>query len=550
MKSYSMYRQAGIVTLLMFCFQGLFSQSEEQKIFFDKIGKATIESQAYYYRQKQSDEATHYKSYYVNGGNVYFDGKIISPSSNDESQNVYTGLCFWFFKNGKKKYSKTFDATGVENGTSTYYYESGKIWKEIEYTKGQVADGRYTEYNEDGQVNRIFEEDFTNNNNDWDVYTSDKTSAKISNGSLEITAMIPAGAARYISLPFQSPEFAIEAVINLEKLKDGSKAGLIYGFKDWENYNYFYITGSSFYVGFVYEGVNSISADGMYSSDIKKKAANSIKIISDGDKNIYSINGEIQYSHSRTKNFGSNIGFAVSGKTSVTVEKFILKEIDYKSFSNTATSNSDMDVKSSGSGLIFSEKGYVVTNYHVIDNANKIMVEVNHMGVSKSYAATVVQKDIDNDLALLKITDEIKIAPIPYSFKEGGGAEVGAAVFTMGYPHALSGMGKEAKFTDGKISSKTGYNNAINTYQTSIAVQPGNSGGPLFTDKAQLVGVINSSITNAENVSYAIKLNYVKNLIELLAESVDLPASQSLSNAPLEEKVKAISNYVVLIKIK
>ena len=71
-------------------------------------------------------------------------------------------------------------------------------------------------------------------------------------------------------------------------------------------------------------------------------------------------------------------------------------------------------------------------------------------------------------------------------------------------------MGKAAKFTDGKISSKTGYNNAINSYQTSIPVQPGNSGGPLFNDKAQLIGVINSAIKDADNVSYAIKLSLSK----------------------------------------
>jgi S1-C subfamily serine protease len=540
-----------VILLLVLCTQSLFSQSEDTKVYFGKTGKAATTAQAYYYREKQSDSPTHYKSFYVNGGSLYFDGNIVTASIDDEAMNVYNGLCVWYFRNGKKKYSKTFDATGIENGPATYYYESGKIWKEMEYAKGQIVDGRYTEYNEDGQVNRIFEEDFDNNNNDWDVYTSDKTSAKISNGSLEITSFIPAGAARYISIPSQSSEFALEAVINLEKLKEGSKAGLIFGFKDWENYNYFYITSTSFYIGTVYEGVNSTSADGMYSSDIKRKAPNTIKIICDGEKNFYSINGEIQYSHSRTKNFGNNIGFAVSGKTSVSIDKLIYKEIGYKSSSNSSSSSSsDLDIKSTGSGLIFSEKGYIITNYHVVDNANKIVVEQNNMGVTKSYNAIVVQKDIDNDLALLKITDEFKIAPIPYSFKEGGGVDVASTVFTIGYPHALSGMGKEAKFTDGKISSKTGYNNAINTYQTSIPVQPGNSGGPLFTEKAQLVGVINSAITNAENVSYAIKLNYVKNLIELLPETVEIPSSQSLSNASLEEKIKVISNYVVLIKIK
>ncbi|HKC68532.1 MAG TPA: trypsin-like peptidase domain-containing protein [Bacteroidia bacterium] len=539
--------------LLLLGLQFGFSQNNNPKIYFDKGGKSTDQEQARYYYRQKTDAANSYKSYYVNGGALFFEGKIRAANNEDENLNVYTGTCIWYYKNGKKKFTRNFNAEGVEQGTSFSYYESGKLWKEVEYSNGQIVNGRYTEYNEDGQSNRIFEEDFSNNNNDWDLYTSDKTSAKISNGSLELSAFTPAGNSRYISLPSQSSEFALEAVINIEKLKDGSKAGIIFGFKDWQNYNYYYISASSFYVGLVYEGVNSISVDGMYSSAIKKKSENSIKIISDGERNTYSINGEIQYANSRSKNFGSNIGFAVSGKSTVNIEKLIFKEIDYKTAaSNNNTPNSDMDVKATGSGLLFTVDGYILTNNHVIDNSNKVIIELHNGSLTKSYNATVVQKDIDNDLAILKINDEsfASLASIPYSFKESGGSDVGASVFTIGYPLALSGMGKEAKFTDGKISSKTGYNGAINSYQTSIPVQPGNSGGPLFNDKAQLVGVINAGILDADNVSYAIKLSYVKNLIELLPGSVVLPASQSLSAAPLEEKIKAISNYVVLIKIK
>ena len=537
-------------TLLLLSTTNLFAQSGE-KNFFDKSGKTTEQTQAYYYRQK-ADGQDHYKAFYVNGGSLYFDGKITTASNEDENQNIYTGICTWYYKNGNKKIVRNFNTSGVENGTSFYYYESGKMWKEIEYANGQIRNGRYKEYNEDGQSSRIFEEDFENNNNDWDVYSSDKTSAKISNGSLELSSYVPAGASRYISLPSQSSEFTLEALINIEKLKEGSKAGLIFGFKDWQNYNYFYITSTGFYVGLVYEGVNSVEADGMYSSAIKKKGSNNIKILSNGEKNIYSINGEIQYTNVRTKNYGSNIGFAVSGKSVVNIEKMIFKEIDYKGSSSFGNSNSDIDVKATGSGLIFTSSGYILTNYHVIENANKILIEIHTNGVTKSYNATVSQKDIDNDLAILKINDESfkPLNPIPFSFKGSGGVDVGASVFTIGYPFALSGMGTEAKFTDGKISSKTGYNNAINSYQTSIPVQPGNSGGPLFDTKAQLIGVINSGILEADNVSYAIKLSYVKNLIELLPESVDLPANQSLSMASLEEKIKAISNYVALIKIK
>ena len=139
---------------------------------------------------------------------------------------------------------------------------------------------------------------------------------------------------------------------------------------------------------------------------------------------------------------------------------------------------------------------------------------------------------------------------IKYSFKENGQLDVGATVFTIGFPHALTGMGKDAKFTDGKISSKTGYEGAVNSFQSTIPVQPGNSGGPVFNDSGQLVGVINATMNNTDNVSYTIKLNYIKNLIELLQDKVDLPSDNSISKSSLEEKIKVLTNFVVLIKVK
>jgi S1-C subfamily serine protease len=127
---------------------------------------------------------------------------------------------------------------------------------------------------------------------------------------------------------------------------------------------------------------------------------------------------------------------------------------------------------------------------------------------------------------------------------------VGTSAFTIGFPLALSGMGKEAKYTDGKVSSKTGYNGSLSTFQTSIPVQPGNSGGPVFNNNGELMGLINASVSQTDNVSYAVKLNYIKNLIEAVGETSALPSDKSLQGLTLEEKIKILSTYVTLIKIK
>lgn len=528
-----------------------FSQNMAEKIYFDKNGKSTTSTSAYYYRVPMDGEGN-YKSFYQNGGALFFEGKITKADRDDESKNKYDGLCKWYYKNGKNRMIRTFNSKGQENGTSSYYFETGKIQKEIEYTDGSVVNNRYKEFDESGSAQRIFEEDFSNNNNDWDLYVGSKSASQLYRGSLELTSFTDEGTSRYISVPIESKEFIIEAEMNTASLKDGDRAGIIYGFKDWQNFHYFFITNSSFYAGTVYEGVSDARAEGMFCSSVVANGKNNLKILTNGDKILFSVNGEIQLSSGKLRNFGSNVGVLVTGKSAFSVDKLIVKELEFSSVGNDNNSNSaDVEVKASGTGLLFTKNGYILTNHHVIENSNKVIIEFTVGNITGSYSAKVVTSDKENDVAILKIDDPAfkQVDKIPFSFKEGG-VEVGASVFTIGYPYALSGMGREAKFTDGKVSAKTGYNNAINSFQTSIPVQPGNSGGPVFTEKCQLTGLISATIRQTDNVSYAVKLNYIKNLIELLPETIDIPNDQSLSGLSLEEKIKALSKFSVLIKIK
>ena len=113
-------------------------------------------------------------------------------------------------------------------------------------------------------------------------------------------------------------------------------------------------------------------------------------------------------------------------------------------------------------------------------------------------------------------------------------------------------MGKEIKVTEGIISSKSGIMGDITTYQITAPIQGGNSGGPLFDNKGNLIG-INSSRFNSyetENVNYSIKSSYVLNLIDVLPKTIDLPSSTKLQSLPLTKQIKEISKYVVLIKVK
>ncbi|MDB2661383.1 serine protease, partial [Flavobacteriaceae bacterium] len=206
-----------------------------------------------------------------------------------------------------------------------------------------------------------------------------------------------------------------------------------------------------------------------------------------------------------------------------------------------------------GSGVIISKSGHIITNHHVIKDAEKIEVEFMIEGELQKFNAEVVQVDKTNDLAVLKIFDMNfdGVSEPPYNFKFRG-SDVGTKVYAFGYPMALTVMGKEIKVTDGMISSKSGFDGDITTYQITAPIQGGNSGGPLFDEQANLIGINSSGIRKdiADNVAYSIKTSYVSNLLDVLPKSIELPSSTKLKSLPLTEQIKEISKYVVLVKVK
>ena len=109
-------------------------------------------------------------------------------------------------------------------------------------------------------------------------------------------------------------------------------------------------------------------------------------------------------------------------------------------------------------------------------------------------------------------------------------------------------MGDEIKLTTDVISSKTGFQGDVSLYQISAPVQPGNSGGPLFDSKGNLIGIVSSKHMGAENVGYAIKTSYLMNLVESAVTSSVIPGNNSISGLPLTEKVKSVKDFVFFIE--
>ena len=161
-----------------------------------------------------------------------------------------------------------------------------------------------------------------------------------------------------------------------------------------------------------------------------------------------------------------------------------------------------------GSGFFITRDGYFITNYHVIDGAEEVIV----LRSGKTYAAEVIAKSKDSDLALLKLEGVFH----PVSLAETNGCEVGQEVFLAGYPKPeLQGL--ETKVTKGIISSRTGFMGDANLYQIDAAIQGGNSGGPAGDKFGNVIGVAVAQLRNAQLVTYIIKLNV---LYEFLPKGV------------------------------
>ena len=215
------------------------------------------------------------------------------------------------------------------------------------------------------------------------------------------------------------------------------------------------------------------------------------------------------------KTDGTQLSASEVYKNNVNSTVGITTEISTNYFGYTTTA------AASGSGFIITEDGYIVTNYHVIDGANKVKVTTYD---NTSYDAEIVGSDESNDIAVLKI-DATGLEAVTLGDSEA--LSVGDNVVAIGNP-----LGELTfTLTSGVVSAMdrqitTSNSVMMNLIQTDCAINSGNSGGALFNMYGEVVGVTNakyssnsSTEASIDNIGFAIPINTVKDIVTSIIEN-------------------------------
>jgi len=167
--------------------------------------------------------------------------------------------------------------------------------------------------------------------------------------------------------------------------------------------------------------------------------------------------------------------------------------------------------RSLGSGFIIDKEGFIVTNNHVVENADQIKVR---LADEREFDAKIIGRDNKTDLALIQIEGAKELSPLKMGDSEK--LEVGSWVLAVGSPFGL-----EQTVTAGIVSAKGRFIGAgpyDDFIQTDASINPGNSGGPLLNMNGEVIGINTAIVAQGQGIGFAIPVNLAQNIIAQLKE--------------------------------
>ena len=211
-----------------------------------------------------------------------------------------------------------------------------------------------------------------------------------------------------------------------------------------------------------------------------------------------------------------------------------------------APAESNIPFITGGTGFLIDTKGYIVTNAHVVKDAQHVAVQSSN---GKDLFAKVIYSDIEKDIAILKITDKNykPVSSIPYSIRRNGG-DLAEAIFTMGYPR------NDIVYGNGYIASKTGYNGDTLSCQITIPANKGNSGSPVLNKNGEVIGILSKKENTVEGAAFALRSKYIFEAVNELQKdssykNIKLPVASTLKGKERTQQVNSISGFVFMVKV-
>ncbi len=586
---------------------GLFSQSKDT-IYYNSEWELANSSEHDYYIIKEGNKkngafTAYYKSgkircnFYCNEINyedienskfeskmtIYSkEGKIIIEGNYENG--LKSGKWNYFTDLGVKDVEEEYEK-GILNGMYARYYDNNKLYEKGNMTNGKKNGDWVSKYydgalksiynykdslvtpichicNEYKKCKAVINNPFNKNSIQSDWTCNDTLAYTQIDEGLLVTFNKETKSNFYIDLQVPWKEYDdISFEVTFKNTENSAlEYGLIWNENLIENtYNQFIVTNQSEFI--IYNVEDNVYLGNKFEKTesllLEPGEENILKISTKGNQVYYSINGDLVDTQKITNFEGSLFKIMVFNNKDIDDESIILKNFIFKDTEEYSSVENGLEQgkfewTGSGSGFYVSNEGYIVTNYHVVENANEVWIKCKQDGIYQKFKAEIIQKDVSNDLALIKITDSAfkTLKEIPYSILSGT-SPLGSNVFTLGYPLAYV-IGENVKYTSGNISSNCGMYNDVTSYQMTVPVQPGNSGGPLFDTNGNIVGVVvaqlNKELYGSENVNYAIKSNIVKNIVDMVPNLTLKKRNTKMNKLTQVEKINLLSDFVVMIQ--
>lgn len=511
-----------------------------------------------------------YQHYHPNG-NLQFETYV-------NHRGDFEGRTLTYHENGNYRQIGTYNDTGEEDGNWAYFDEQGKLISFEMYEDGQLAEGKFYTITADGlwQYNDVYDIDRIENNQDfWIEYNTIGDRKYQIQRFINEQLFVPISKNEtYIrTLPLSvnpNDRFGIylDASAMKSQVKKGSSFGLIFDYRSSNEYYSFEINDRE--EACIIEHINgkvnvifNIPFNKNFKRESKGLSSYFFGVSFGSDKVYFYLNDNEITNMARAESIGDQFGVIGKGElsfglTALETTEFYSKEVS-DAFSDMVQKKvvnyNPSEYDGNGSGFYISRQGHIVTNYHVVEETSELFTKILINGNVEKLPLKVVAKDKVNDLAILKV-DKAGFdlgKDIPYGF-EYNTVDVGEEVFTLGYP-MVDVMGEELKFTDGKISAKSGIDGDITTYQITTPIQSGNSGGPLFQEEsgnivAVVCATLNREMFNGENVNYAIKSNLLKTLIESSSDPIKINTVTPAKEMKLSDRIKLYREFMPIIFFK